>query len=114
VGRRFHVPVVFAGWAALAACAWAGEGAPEPDAARAKKIVHMVRQDCGSCHGLTMKGGLGPSLEPAALADKDPEQLRQVLLRGRPGTAMPPWERFLTEAEAAWVIELLRKGLPRE
>lgn len=74
----------------------------------------MVRQDCGSCHGLTMKGGLGPSLEPAALADKDPEQLRQVLLRGRPGTAMPPWERFLTEAEAAWVIELLRKGLPRE
>lgn len=98
----------------LAACAWADESAPAPDAVRAKQIVHIVRQDCGSCHGLTMKGGLGPSLEPAALAGKDPEQLRHVVLRGRPGTAMPPWERFLTEAEAAWVIELLRKGLPRE
>lgn len=98
----------------LAVPAWAAGGAPSPDPERAARIVHMVRQDCGSCHGLTMKGGLGPSLEPAALAGKDPEQLRHVVLHGRPGTAMPPWGRFLTEAEAAWVIELLRKGLPRE
>jgi hypothetical protein len=27
---------------------------------------------------------------------------------------MPPWSRFLTEAEAAWLVEALRGGLPRE
>ena len=61
-----------------------------------------------------MKGGLGPPLLPSALADKDPESLRLVVLNGRRGTPMPPWRDFLTEAEAAWMIEMLRKGLPDE
>lgn len=85
-----------------------------PAEARRGHLVNMVRQDCGSCHGLTMKGGLGPALLPATLAGKDPEQLRFVILHGRRGTAMPPWRRFLSEPEAAWVVELLRAGLPRE
>ena len=88
--------------------------ADTPVEPRRGEIVNMVRQDCGSCHGLTMKGGLGPPLVPAALADKDPEQLRFVVLNGRRGTAMPPWRPFLSEAEAAWVVEMLKKGLPRE
>lgn len=88
----------------------AGPAAPaEP---RRAEIIHMVRQDCGSCHGLTLRGGLGPPLLPAALADKDAAQLQFVVLHGRRGTAMPPWRRFLTEDEAGWVVELLRKGLP--
>jgi cytochrome c55X len=81
---------------------------------RRGELVHMVRQDCGSCHGLTMKGGLGPALLPSNLSEKDPAQLRFVILHGRRGTAMPPWSRFLTEAEAAWVVEMLRTGLPRD
>lgn len=89
----------------------AAGGPAEP---RRSDLVAMVRQDCGSCHGLTMKGGLGPALLPANLADKDPEQMRFVILHGRRGTAMPPWSRFLSDAEAAWVVDLLRKGLPRE
>jgi cytochrome c55X len=95
----------------LAPMARAADAPAEP---RRGEIVHLVRQDCGSCHGLQMKGGLGPPLLPAALRDKDPEQLRFVVLHGRRGTAMPPWSRFLSEAEAAWVIELLKKGLPGE
>lgn len=87
-------------------------GPAEPAPARRAEIIHMVRQDCGSCHGLAMKGGLGPPLLPAALADKDAAQLQFVVLHGRRGTAMPPWRRFLSETEAAWVVELLRKGLP--
>jgi len=93
----------------------AGADAPDaPAGARRAELVNMVRQDCGSCHGLTMKGGLGPALLPAALAEKDPEQLRFVVLHGRRGTAMPPWSRFLSEPEAAWIVEQLRQGLPRE
>jgi cytochrome c55X len=99
---------------ALAAVQSPARAADAPAEPRRSEIVHLVRQDCGSCHGLQMKGGLGPPLLPAALRDKDPEQLRFVVLHGRRGTAMPPWSRFLSEAEAAWVIQLLQKGLPGE
>ena len=36
--------------------------------ARQSQLHNMVVQDCGSCHGLTMKGGLGKPLLPEALA----------------------------------------------
>jgi cytochrome c55X len=93
---------------------WAASGwAAEPDARRRAELVELVRQDCGSCHGLTLKGGLGPSLEPASLAGKDAEALRFVILHGRPGTPMPPWRPFLSEAEARWIVEQLAKGFPK-
>ena len=76
-------------------------------------LERLVKQDCGSCHGMTMKGGLGPSLEPATLADRDTEQLRHVILHGRPGTPMPPWRAFVSEDEALWIAERLKVGLPR-
>ena len=87
--------------------------ADAPASERRAELLHLVKQDCGSCHGLTMKGGLGPSLEPATLAEKDDEQMRFVILQGRRGTAMPPWSRFLSEAEARWIVEQLKKGLPQ-
>ena len=85
----------------------------DPAPARRAELVELVRQDCGACHGLTLKGGLGPSLEPAALADKDPELLGYVILNGRRGTAMPPWKPFLTEAEARWIADTLKQGFPK-
>jgi len=93
-----------------AAAALASAQAPAP--ARKAELIDLVRQDCGSCHGLTLKGGLGPSLEPAALADKDAEALGFVILHGRRGTPMPPWREHLSEAEARWIVEQLQKGLP--
>ena len=104
--------------AALAAClaaplwAMAQDGKriqPQP-AARRAEIVNMVRQDCGSCHGMTLRGGLGPSLEARTLADKDAGQLQFVILNGRRGTPMPPWKDFLTETEVAWVVDMLMQG----
>jgi len=92
----------------------AADAAHVPAEPRRGELVNMVRQDCGSCHGLTMKGGLGPALLPSNIAAKDPEQLRFVILHGRRGTPMPPWSRFLSDAEAAWVVDLLRAGLPRD
>jgi cytochrome c55X len=82
------------------------------DATRQKQLVTLVRQDCGSCHGLTLKGGLGPALLPAALKDKPTDYLRFVILQGLPNTAMPPWKRFLSEAEAQWIAVNLQKGFP--
>ena len=82
--------------------------APEP--ARRAELTLLVRQDCGSCHGLTLKGGLGPALTREALAGKPPEGLRGTILYGRPGTPMPPWRGFLTEAEAGWLVDVLTQG----
>lgn len=77
---------------------------------RQAELMNLLKQDCGSCHGLTMKGGLGPALTPDALHGKPVSMLREVVLRGRPGTPMPPWAPFLSEIEADWLIEILLKG----
>ena len=79
-------------------------GAAEPEAQRQKELVHLVRQDCGSCHGMTLKGGLGPALLPENLRDKPAEGLAATIYYGRPGTPMPPWNQFMSEAEAAWIV----------
>ncbi|QDZ30610.1 cytochrome c [Noviherbaspirillum sp. UKPF54] len=100
--------------AAAADCASAAEPATQPDAARRSELITLVRQDCGSCHGLTLKGGLGPALLPEALHDKPADSLKATILQGRPGTAMPPWRRFLTEAEADWIVTNLQKGFPSD
>lgn len=87
--------------------------ANEPPPARQKELVHLVRQDCGSCHGMTLQGGLGPALLPADLKDKPPEGLAATIYYGRPGTPMPPFRQFLTEAEAAWIVDKLMHEFPK-
>ena len=84
--------------------------ADEPSVARQNEIRHLVLQDCGSCHGMSMAGGLGLPLLPEALRDKPKDSLVATILHGRPGTAMPPWKPFLTETEAEWIVDLLLKG----
>ena len=83
-----------------------------PDATRSAELVRMVRQDCGSCHGMHLTGGLGPPLTPAALADKPAPSMAATIFHGRPGTPMPPWRSFVTEAEALWIAEQLAAGFP--
>ena len=84
----------------------------EPAPMRRAELLNLLREDCGSCHGLALTGGLGLPLSPEALKDKSPEALKQTILHGRGGTPMPPWSPFMTEAEAGWIVETLLKGLP--
>ena len=86
--------------------------ADEPAPARQAELVRLVREDCGSCHGRTLKGGLGPPLVAAALGDKPAESLKYTVLYGRRGTPMPGWRPFLTDADAEWIIARLREGFP--
>lgn len=86
--------------------------AVEPEAVRQKELVRLVRQDCGSCHGMTLKGGLGPALLPGTLSDKPAEGLAATIYYGRPGTPMPPWKQFLSESEADWIVKKLMTAFP--
>lgn len=81
----------------------------EPGLQRQQELKNMLAHDCGSCHGLTLKGGLGPSLLADALANKSDAFLVHTILEGRKGTAMPPWKPFLTEHEALWLVQKLKK-----
>ena len=83
-----------------------------PSTARQIELLNLVRQDCGSCHGLQLTGGLGLPLTPQVLKEKSPEVLKYVILYGRNGTTMPPWNPFITEAEAGWIVQMLMEGLP--
>lgn len=87
--------------------ALAGPAGAEIAAPRAAELEHILIQDCGSCHGLTMKGGLGAPLTREALDGVAAETLAVIILDGVPGTAMPPWRPLLTEDEAMWIADYL-------
>lgn len=79
--------------------------------ARQRELHNLVIQDCGSCHGLTMKGGLGKPLLPGSLKPFPEQALAEVILDGVSGTPMPPWRGLITEAEALWIARQLKRGL---
>lgn len=110
--RRTPLACVTALAAVLPFTALAKAGVPAPGEQR--ELVRLVRQDCGSCHGMKLTGGLGVPLTRQALADKPVEGLAMTILYGRPGTAMPPWRSLLTEAQAWWIAEQLIAGFPEE
>jgi cytochrome c55X len=85
----------------------AGE-APGPE--RRHEIRHMVRHECGACHGLRLKGGLGPALTAKRLADRPAGGLVEAILDGREGTPMPPWRPFIEPHEARWLVQQLKTG----
>ncbi|MGH1479755.1 MAG: c-type cytochrome [Geminicoccales bacterium] len=89
---------------------FAGANADEPAAGRQKEILHLLKHDCGSCHGMTLKGGLGPSLLPAAIREASDEALVETIMNGRPGTPMAPWRISLDENEAGWLVGRLKEG----
>jgi len=94
-------------WLLLLACGVAVAG--EPSAQRQQELLNMLKHDCGSCHGLPPKGGLGPSLMPDALAGTSDQLLLDAIQNGRAGTAMPPWRQFLTIDDSRWLIARLRQ-----
>jgi cytochrome c55X len=57
-----------------------------------------------------MKGGLGGPLTPEMLARWDREQIAAIILNGIPGSPMPPWRALLSETEARWIADALKRG----
>ncbi len=82
--------------------------AATPDSARQAQLSDLVAEDCGACHGLTRKGGLGPPLLADALAGLSDTDVAATILDGRPDTPMPPWRGLLSDDDALWIARLLK------
>jgi len=78
---------------------------------RKSELHNLLLQDCGSCHGITMKGGLGPALTPDVLKSKSREMITLAISNGRTGTPMPPWNTILTKQEINWIVNTLYTGV---
>ena len=102
-------------FAFMASAAAAGD-APggSPSATRQRELVHIVRQDCGSCHGMLLTGGLGPALQSERLKDWPIESLVATISHGRPGTPMPGWAPLLSSEDTLWIAHQLQLGFPEE
>ncbi|HTV25688.1 MAG TPA: c-type cytochrome [Polyangiaceae bacterium] len=78
---------------------------PSGDAARGKAL--FVR-DCQKCHGSAREPGKAPQLmNPELLAAASPAFLRHAILKGRPPTRMPAFEKRLKASEVADVVTFL-------
>ncbi|MBF0134656.1 MAG: cytochrome c [Magnetococcales bacterium] len=85
--------------------------AADLSSSRRVDLENLLTQDCGSCHGLTLKGGLGPPLTPEAVSDTSLDVLIETITHGRPLNAMPPWGPLLAPAEIRWLAERLKRGV---
>ena len=108
--RRRSLPLLILTLALLPAWAQADEPGPE----RQAQLIRMVRQDCGSCHGIQLTGGLGPELTQARMLDIPFDSLLATIYNGRPGTPMPGWKSMISEADATWIARQLQAGFPLE
>ncbi len=81
-------------------------------AERQGQLERLLLQDCGSCHGMRLTGGLGPAITPGALAGKPRDTLIATVTYGRPDTAMPAWNALLSEREIVWLVDRLIEGKP--
>jgi cytochrome c55X len=79
-----------------------------PTSQRQQELMRLLLADCGSCHGMTMKGGLGPPLQQSDLAGKPDEYIFVTIRDGTAGTPMPPWHQLLTDDEILWMVDVLR------
>jgi cytochrome c55X len=84
------------------------------DSVSPRDLTRLVRQDCGSCHGMKLTGGLGSPLTREALAGRSPESLTATILYGRPGTTMPAWKSLISKTQAEWISARLLEGFPEE
>lgn len=87
-------------------------GAPEqqPESERQTQLRRLLAQDCSVCHGILLKGDLGPPLTDKSLASKSEDTLVTTILEGHEETAMPPWWAMLEEHEARWLVRFIRSS----
>jgi len=74
---------------------------------RAAELLHLLKHDCGSCHGMQLTGGLGPDLTDLAETGRSMESVYATIREGRTGTPMPPFRGVLSDDDIRWLSRYL-------
>lgn len=72
-------------------------------------VVKVFEKECQGCHGPNHEGGVGSSLDPKVIRSKNSYALRDVILNGRAGTAMPAFKSSFTNDDADKMVDYLLK-----
>lgn len=84
--------------------------AAEPSAEKQAEIKRLLQNTCSSCHGVDLKGAIGPALKPETLGSKSDELLIDTIYNGRKGTMMSSWKASMNKDEIAWLVGILKNG----
>ncbi len=87
-----------------------GENPAEVTNERQSELLYFVEQNCPACHGMRMRGSIGPPLSEASLQHLSVNEVTLTILYGFPEKGMPAWEAQLSEKDAYWIAELLKRG----
>jgi cytochrome c oxidase cbb3-type subunit 3 len=89
----------------VAVCAIPLVAQNEQDIASGKAIF---RSNCAFCHGITAKGGRGPSLiSPKVIHNTSDKELQDIVRNGIPGTGMPAFGSFEKD-DLAKLVQYIR------
>lgn len=95
--------------AGAASATFAEENSGTEQAKPAIDVKKLFATNCSWCHdGYGMDAGKGPKLASTTMTE---EQIRQRILNGKSGGAMPGYKKVLTE-EQVNVMATYIKGLP--
>jgi cytochrome c55X len=106
MNMRFHALTLLVAVSLFSPSGQSGAGLEQD---RQQQIIYLLHQDCGSCHGMRLTGGLGPSLVPELMLQRPDAYLRAVISDGIPDTAMPPWANILKPEEINFIIAQLKQ-----
>ncbi len=74
----------------------------------------LYEANCVACHGANRQGisELGPALTPQSLAELNDTEIRDAILKGRPGTAMTGFKDRLNQEEIDALLQLIKHTSP--
>ncbi len=98
---------------------WASEPPPtsEPSSQTAPSAIsagELYTNTCAACHGANREGisGLGLPLTPESLAELSDDKIRNTILNGRSGTAMPSFKAILSPEEIDVLLQFIKNTPP--
>ena len=87
-----------------------GKNPAEVTEERQSELLDFVEQNCPACHGIRMRGSIGPALSKANLQYLSVNAVTLTILYGLTDKGMPAWEAQLSERDAYWIAEFLKRG----
>ena len=87
---------------------------PTPVSTPAIDAEELYATNCVACHGPNRQGisGLGLPLTPQSLAAQSDSEIRDIVLKGKTGTAMIAWETTLSSEEVEALLQFIKYTSP--